>query len=471
MDNISESQLFEYLADYSKNSRFEDIRQMGFNFLSSGNRFFASLCFGALKDTNPADLLARIMFVQSTIKNNPQSYAAARDEFLAILSEYPSLTSEKNDLAFLIVRNAAHTLIWTNDFDRAASLLEKLVTLSDAPGDVELLKSVYEGIGDFKGELRCCQKLIELDKKTYDTPENSKKIAALTSFLAEESRKASITVRRYPTLKQLQQDLRKVIQEETINPIQSTFELPEGESLKMVSWGGCWNRDLDVALSELEVNHFFLPITDDVNSCAGNLMFAQWLTDPDKNYASPGLIADAKYPPEIIKQKITASNVIMLSYSRAFEMFDKESLRFEVGKTSLFNIQALNKKYQFKLAPVDENVRAIIQTIDLIRKISPNAVIILQISPGTILAGLGGQSAVEADFLSKAMLRVSINEVISRWNLHNVFYWPTIEIFRWIASHQTNYYGGDDGSAWHLNLDCTRAMAESFVNRFNMNKN
>jgi hypothetical protein len=407
------------------------------------------------------------MYVQSTLKNNPQSYASARDEFLAILSENPSLTNEKSDLAFSIVRSAAHTLIWTNDFDKAKSLLERLVSLSESTADIDLLRGVYEGVGDFKGELSCRKKLMELDKNTYGTPENSQKINELVTYLAEEGRKASITVRRYPTLIQLQQDLKKVIQEETINPNQTTFDLPEDQPLRMISWGGCWNRDLDVAFGELEVNHFFLPITDDVNSCAGNLMFTQWLTDPEKNYVSPGLIADAKYPPEIIKQKIAESNVIILSYAKAFEMFDKESLCFEVGKTSLFNIQALNKKYLFKLSPLEENVRAIVQTIGLLRKISPSSLIIIQISPGTILAGLGGQSAVEADFLSKAMLRVSINEVIGRWNLHNVFYWPTIEIFRWIASHQTNYYGGDDGSAWHLNLNCTRAMAEAFINQFN----
>ena len=128
------------------------------------------------------------------------------------------------------------------------------------------------------------------------------------------------------------------------------------------------------------------------------------------------------------------------------------------------------KKFHYLLPSVEENVRAIVTTINVLRTISPSATIVIQISPTPLFGAVGGDPAINQDFLSKAMLRISINEVINNWNLKNVIYWPTIEIFRWISSHNTEFYGGDDGSAWHVSLEKTNQMLAGLMGLFKTNR-
>ena len=119
MQEVELSLLNRQLEEYILAKQLEPIRQMAFEFIGKGLKAQAALCFKALKEADPADIQARTMFVQVTLTNNQPSYAAARDEFLAILREYPVLLTQESEFAYSIVRNAAHTCIWTNDFEKA----------------------------------------------------------------------------------------------------------------------------------------------------------------------------------------------------------------------------------------------------------------------------------------------------------------------------------------------------------------
>jgi hypothetical protein len=282
-------------------------------------------------------------------------------------------------------------------------------------------------------------------------------------FLANESKQKKINIQRYPTTDLLKQELKKTILDQISPKDIANIKLPEDQEPCVYVMGGCWHRDFGIALQSVGVKHHFIPILDDVNSCAGNLMFMRWVCGLKEHHVSEAIKNDAKETPEAIREKIRQSNIIVLTYTKAFELFDNVNQHVEVGELSIFTIKALTQKYNYRLSNVEDNVRAIVSTIHLLRTINSDAKIVLQISPTPLFGSVGEDSAVSNDFLSKAMLRVSINEAISRWDLKNVVYWPTIEIFRWVASHQTSFYGGDDGSAWHASLAATKANAAAFV--------
>jgi hypothetical protein len=451
------------LEEHIVNNQQAHVRQMGFEFLGKGRRAQAALCFKLLKNSNIGDIQARTMYVQATLTHDQPSYAAARDEFLSILRDFPSLVTDPSEFACTIVRNAAHTCIWTNDFEKAKELLEELVKSSAVASDFELLKGVYENFGDLKGELWARKEMLRLDSPTYSTSENNQKILQIEQFLASEHKQKKINIRRYPTTDLLRQELKLTILDQISPKDIGNIKLPTGQEPCVYVMGGCWHRDFGIALQSVNIKHHFIPILDDVNSCAGNLMFMRWICGLKEFHVSEAIKNDAKESPESIREKIKQSNIIVLTYTKAFELFDNVNQHVEVGELSLFTIKALTQKFNYRLSNVEDNVRAIVSTVHLLRTINPEAKIVLQISPTPLFGSVGDDSAVSNDFLSKAMLRVSINEAISRWDLKNVVYWPTIEIFRWVASHQTSFYGGDDGSAWHASLAATKANAAAFL--------
>jgi hypothetical protein len=461
-------QLESQIEFYLKSNQPELIRQMAFTFLGSERRELAAQCFKSLKDSNSADIHARVMYVQTTLTNNQQSYAAARDEFLAILREYPGLLTENSDFALSVVRSAAHTCVWTNDVDKAKELLEDLVKRSQSANDFDVLKHVYGGMGDLKGELWAMKEMVRLDKDTFGTLENLKKIDELQTFIDKEKNRKKLSIQRYPNLNQLRQKLEEVIEAHVLQQDINEYRLPSGQEPIALFMGGCWHRDLGHCFEAASAKHYFLPIAEQINSPAATLGFMEWLTNPDTHYFKNH--AHAYLPKHenaaSLREKFATANIIILTYTRAYELIDLSNSRVAYDEISIFTIKALAEKYQYKLATVDENVRSIVSAIGLLRKINASANIILQIHPAPIFATTGNESSICNDYLSKALLRVSINEVINNWKLDKVIYWPTIEIFRWISSHQTDYFGGDDGSAWHISLGQTDEMVRAMIKTF-----
>ncbi len=468
MHEVDTLELARQLELYIQSNQSELIRQMALTFLGSGRRDLAAQCFKALKDSNSADIHARVMYVQTTLTNNQQSYASARDEFLAILREYPALLTENSEFALSVVRSAAHTCVWTNDVDKAKELLEGLVKRSQSANDFDVLKHVYGGMGDLKRELWAMQEMVRLDKDTFGTVENLKKIDELQIFIGKEKNRNKLTIQRYPNLNQLRQNLEEVIRGHVLQQDINNYRLPAGQEPIALFMGGCWHRDLGHCFDAAGAKHYFLPIAEQINSPAATLGFMEWLSNPDTHYFKnhADVYLEKNENAVSLREKFATANIIILTYTRAYELIDLSNSRVAYDEISIFTIKALAEKYQYKLATVDENVRAIVSAIGLLRKINSTANIILQIHPAPIFATTGNESSICNDFLSKALLRVSINEVINNWKLDKVVYWPTIEIFRWISSHQTDYFGGDDGSAWHISMAQTDEMVRAMLKTF-----
>ncbi|MEM9426383.1 MAG: GSCFA domain-containing protein [Pseudomonadota bacterium] len=86
-------------------------------------------------------------------------------------------------------------------------------------------------------------------------------------------------------------------------------------------------------------------------------------------------------------------------------------------------------RHKFRLSTVEENRDNIRAVYDLIRKYRPDAKIIVTLSPVPLIATFRDVSCITANSVSKATLRVAVDEVVRdvRDEGH-LFYWPSYEL-------------------------------------------
>lgn len=107
-------------------------------------------------------------------------------------------------------------------------------------------------------------------------------------------------------------------------------------------------------------------------------------------------------------------------------------------------------------------------TIEQIRKVNPDSVVVLTVSPLPLGSSLTTDPVFILDCLSKSTLRVGVEYVMSR-GLPNVFYWPSFEIVRWLSPHIARVFGVRDaaeGSNRHLPSDLVRLITDMFIETY-----
>jgi len=72
------------------------------------------------------------------------------------------------------------------------------------------------------------------------------------------------------------------------------------------------------------------------------------------------------------------------------------------------------KRHVFRLTTVDENADNLTRLVEVVRQVNPTAPIILTLSPVPLLATFREISCLTADCVSKSVLRVALDQVMSR---------------------------------------------------------
>ncbi len=86
-------------------------------------------------------------------------------------------------------------------------------------------------------------------------------------------------------------------------------------------------------------------------------------------------------------------------------------------------------RHKFRLSTVEENRDNIRAIYDLIRKYRPDAKIIVTLSPVPLIATFRDVSCITANSVSKATLRVAVDEVVRDVREEGrLFYWPSYEL-------------------------------------------
>jgi hypothetical protein len=123
-------------------------------------------------------------------------------------------------------------------------------------------------------------------------------------------------------------------------------------------------------------------------------------------------------------------------------------------------------RHVFRLTTVEENEANIARIVELVRTVNPTAPIILTLSPVPLQATFREISCLTADCVSKSVLRVALDGVMSR-ELENVYYWPSFEIVRWLGAHVPwRAYGTDDGKPRNVTRYLVAHIIDTFIEAF-----
>jgi GSCFA family len=91
---------------------------------------------------------------------------------------------------------------------------------------------------------------------------------------------------------------------------------------------------------------------------------------------------------------------------------------------------------------------------------------VLTLSPVPLKGTFRGISSLSADCVSKSVLRVAIDQVISEGH-RGVYYWPSFEIVKWAGVHLAwPAYGLDDGKTRHVTRRLVAEIVDAFVESF-----
>jgi hypothetical protein len=120
-------------------------------------------------------------------------------------------------------------------------------------------------------------------------------------------------------------------------------------------------------------------------------------------------------------------------------------------------------RHVFRLSSVEENERNIVETIRLIRSVNPDAPIVLTLSPVPLEATFRDISCMTADCVSKSVLRVALDRVMSG-EPENTYYWPSFELVKWAGSAFD--WRAWEGDARHARRYLVYCIVDAFVEAF-----
>jgi GSCFA family len=122
-------------------------------------------------------------------------------------------------------------------------------------------------------------------------------------------------------------------------------------------------------------------------------------------------------------------------------------------------------RHVFRLTTVEENEANLLRIIELVRSVNPAAPIVLTLSPVPLQATFREISCLTADSVSKSVLRVALDLVMSR-RLENVWYWPSFEIVRWVGAHVPWAAYGRNGKPREVRRGLVGAILDAFIESF-----
>jgi len=122
-------------------------------------------------------------------------------------------------------------------------------------------------------------------------------------------------------------------------------------------------------------------------------------------------------------------------------------------------------RHVFRLTTVEENARNLRAIVDVIRELNPKAPIVFTLSPVPLMATFRDISCLTADCVSKSVLRVALDHVMSQ-GCSGVYYWPSFEIVKWVGANLPWSTYGRKGKARAIDRGIVRQIMDEFVSAF-----
>ena len=237
-----------------------------------------------------------------------------------------------------------------------------------------------------------------------------------------------------------------------------------------MTFGSCFAQNLAERLRENGRTVYAEEIGEEVNSTYANRYLLDWVEGGATD--DPTAAIQEAYGPmmrERMRGRIAESDVFVITLGVAACFFRKTDGKFAfiVSKGPTAN-EHLYANHAMRTTTVEENVaniRAIMDSVSRLAKRRPKFV--LTVSPVPIGGTTERPSAVVADCVSKSTLRVAADQICSDPRGHQVVYWPSFEIVRWLGPHfgpaHPQVFGGDDGNSRHVSAWIIKLIIDMFL--------
>jgi GSCFA family protein len=279
-------------------------------------------------------------------------------------------------------------------------------------------------------------------------------------------------VNKYPTDRGFfEDDLRAVIGDVTYGHVPSDPPLSAGDTV--VALGSCFASELRDYLATAGVGAGTFLIPEGLNNTFAIHDFVSWsITGQETN---AGFRYDRFEGGEIREWKPVDEQA---AYAERFAQAG--AFVFTLGLAEVWEDRVTGgvfwrgipaemfdaERYSFRLTTVEENAANVERIVELIRRVNPDAPIVLTLSPVPLKATFRPISCITADCVSKSTLRVALDRVMAM-GLDGVYYWPSFEVVRWVGGHLPwPAYGLDDDKSRHVSRILVAEIIDAFIAAF-----
>jgi hypothetical protein len=240
----------------------------------------------------------------------------------------------------------------------------------------------------------------------------------------------------------------------------------------IITLGSCFARELRLFLSEAGIGSSGFWVPSGLNNTFALLDFFSWCVTGEETgrgyrYERDGSGTIEEWKPARERQAYVdafaraGGFVFTIGLAEVWEDRDTGRVFWRGVPADIFN----EERHVFRLTTVDENAENLRRLVQVIRQINSTAPVILTLSPVPLLASFRDISCLTADCVSKSVLRVAIDQVMSD-RLASIFYWPSFEIVRWVGGNLPYPAFGEDGKARDVNRRVVAAIIEAFIESY-----
>jgi tetratricopeptide (TPR) repeat protein len=265
-----------------------------------------------------------------------------------------------------------------------------------------------------------------------------------------------LTASRFPETIASLSDLKRAILENILTP-RAKGRLLLTKNTRVVTVGSCFAANLAHALKREGITATNLTVGEVVNSTYANLEFFRWSLGESEviseemsrvNRAQVGVL-------------LQGADVIIYTLGVAPCFFDKATGEFVLPQKTAGVRGVLNGKYVFRNTTVEENVANLMSIVELVRRSNADCDFVFSLSPVPLSTTLESRSSMEADCLSKSILRVAVEQTVA--STPRCLYWPSFEIVRWLGAYHPHMYGAEDGTTHHVSEHAVEAIISLFL--------
>jgi tetratricopeptide (TPR) repeat protein len=357
------------------------------------------------------------------------------------------------------------------------ALQSALALLNDTPSrplQPELQPRLHERLGE---ALMMSDKLAEaaphLQQAVALQPQNDRDRYRLNSarYLlegVEQSRKLRVgpKVARWPVKLDDFANLDKVIRGSVVGaPTARPLIHPRS---RIVTLGSCFAMNIAHSLTKVGVSARPLGLGELINSTFANRALLEWASGEPAPTADAEVINVLKTyfgdSPEQIRSAFAEADLVVFTLGVAPAFFDRQSGAFYLACPNVNTRHLLASKI-FRTTTVEENVANIEYIAGTLRRLNPRIETVFTVSPVPLYGTFEYDSAIVADCVSKATLRVAIDTVMKR-HPEGVRYWPAFEIVRWLGAYHGPMYGAEDGTSRHVSEYAIDAIVRAFLETY-----